>query len=110
MSDQIVELTLDVKEKISPSTFYLYQNHPNPFNPITQINYQLSKNSYIKIEVYDMMGKLVKTLVDEFQSPGYRSIKWNGQNFENQKVSSGVYFYSLQSESFSATKKMILLD
>ena len=57
-----------------------------------------------------MMGKLVKTLVDEFQSPGYRSIKWNGQNFENQKVSSGVYFYSLQSESFSATKKMILLD
>ena len=108
--DCISASTLDVSEKISPSTFYLYQNHPNPFNPITQINYQLSKNSHIKIEVYDMMGKLVKTLVNEFQSPGYRSIKWNGQNFENQKVSSGVYFYSLQSESFSATKKMILLD
>ena len=108
--DCISASTLDVSEKISPSTFYLYQNHPNPFNPITQINYQLSKNSHIKIEVYDMMGKLVKTLVNEFQSLGYRSIKWNGQNFENQKVSSGVYFYSLKSESFSATKKMILLD
>jgi len=108
--DCISASTLDVSEKISPSTFYLYQNHPNPFNPITQINYQLSKNSHIKIEVYDMMGKLVKTLVNEFQSPGYRSVKWDGQNFENQKVSSGVYFYSLQSESFSATKKMILLD
>ena len=99
-----------MSEKISPSNFHLYQNHPNPFNPFTQINYQLSKNSRIKIEIYDMMGKLVKTLVNEFQSPGYRSIKWNGKNFENQKVSSGVYFYSLQSESFSATKKMILLE
>ena len=108
--DCISASTLDVGEKISPSTFYLYQNHPNPFNPITQINYQLSKNSHIKIEVYDMMGKLVKTLVNEFQSPGYRFVKWDGQNFENQKVSSGVYFYSLQSESFIATKKMILLD
>ena len=108
--DCISASTLDVSEKISPTTFYLYQNHPNPFNPVTQINYQLSKNSHIKIEVYDVMGNLVKTLVNELQSPGYRSIKWNGQNFENQKVSSGVYFYSLHSELYSITKKMILLD
>ena len=110
MFDCISASTLSVNEKISPSTFNLFQNHPNPFNPVTQINYQLSKNRHIRIEVYDMMGKLVKTLVNEFQTPGYRSIRWNGQNFENQKVSSGVYFYSLQSESSNATKKMILLD
>ena len=73
--DCISASTLNVNEKISPSTFYVYQNHPNPFNPITQINYQLSKNSYTKIEVYDMMGKLVKTLVDIFSTEARKSPK-----------------------------------
>ena len=56
------------------------------------------------------MGKLVKTLVDDFQSSGFRSIQWNGKNSNNDKVSSGIYFYSIQSGEFHSTKKMILLD
>ena len=56
------------------------------------------------------MGKLVKTLVDDFQSSGFRSIQWDGKNSNNNKVSSGIYFYSVQSGEFQSTKKMILLD
>ena len=56
------------------------------------------------------MGKLVKTLVNESQSSGFRGIQWNGKNSNNDKVSSGIYFYSIQSGEFQATKKMILLD
>ena len=57
-----------------------------------------------------MMGKLVKILVDDFQSPGFRTVKWSGENSNNDNVSSGIYFYSIQSGEFQATKKMILLD
>ena len=57
-----------------------------------------------------MLGRLVKTLVDEYQSPGYRMVSWNGKNNQNENVSSGIYFYSIQAGDFSLTKKMVLLD
>ena len=108
--DCISASTLGNENEINPTVFKLYQNHPNPFNPTTRIRYQLAKNSHVKIAIYNTLGKLVKTLVDEFQSSGFRSIQWNGKNSNNDKVSSGIYFYSIQSGEFQVTKKMILLD
>jgi len=108
--DCISASTLGNENEINPTVFKLYQNHPNPFNPTTRIRYQLAKNSHVKIAIYNTLGKLVETLVDEFQSSGFRSIQWNGKNSNNDKVSSGIYFYSIQSGEFQVTKKMILLD
>mgnify|MGYP001246227356 FL=1 len=108
--DCISASTLGNENEINPTVFKLYQNHPNPFNPTTRIRYQLAKNSHVKIAIYNTLGKLVETLVDEFQSSGFRSIQWNGKNSNNDKVSSGIYFYSIQSGEFHSTKKMILLD
>ena len=101
---------LGVDQNITPTVFKIYQNHPNPFNPSTNISYQLAKNSRVKITIHNTVGKLVKILVDDFQSSGLRTIKWNGKNSNNDNVSSGIYFYSIQSGEFQATKKMILLD
>ena len=97
-------------DKLFPLSFNLDQNHPNPFNPKTTINYQLAKSTNVRIIVHDMLGRLVKTLVDEYQSPGYRMVSWNGKNNQNENVSSGIYFYSIQAGNFSLTKKMVLLD
>ena len=108
--DCISASTLGIEGEITPTVFSLYQNHPNPFNPSTNISYQLAKNSHVKITIHNTLGKLVKILVDEFQSSGFRTIKWNGENSNNDNVSSGIYFYSIQSGEFQATKKMILLD
>ena len=107
--DCISASTLSNEDEIT-RVFTLYQNHPNPFNPSTNIGYQLAKNSHVKITIYNTMGKLVKILVDDFQSSGFRTIKWNGKNSNNDNVSSGIYFYSIQSGEFQATRKMILLD
>ena len=108
--DCISASTLKNENEINPSVFRLYQNHPNPFNPSTQIRYQLSISSHVKIAVYNTMGKIVKTLANEYQTAGFRNVKWDGKNNNKQKVSTGVYFYSIQSGEFSSTKKMILLD
>ena len=108
--DCISASTLKNENEINPSVFRLYQNHPNPFNPSTQIRYQLSISSHVKIAIYNTMGKIVKTLANEYQTAGFRSVKWDGKNNNKQKVSTGVYFYSIQSGEFSSTKKMILLD
>ena len=108
--DCISASTLKNENEINPSVFRLYQNHPNPFNPVTQIRYHLSISSHVKIAVYNTMGEIVKTLANEYQTAGFRSVKWDGKNNNKQKVSTGVYFYSIQSGEFSSTKKMILLD
>jgi hypothetical protein len=87
-----------------PSSFALSQNFPNPFNPSTAISYQLSANSAVTLKVFDMLGREVATLVNDFQLAGsYRAI-WNAAG-----VGSGVYFYKLQTGTFSETKKMILM-
>ena len=87
-----------------PSVYSLNQNYPNPFNPSTNIKYELPKNSFVKIVVFDMLGREVEALVNEKLSPGSYSIDWNASQYP-----SGVYFYRLTTEGFSETKKMILL-
>ena len=88
----------------APKTFLLEQNYPNPFNPSTTIRYQLPVASEVKLEVYDVLGKKIATLVNERQSAGSYQVVWNASG-----LSSGTYFYRLQAGTFTQTKKMILV-
>ncbi len=92
-----------------PEQFILYPNYPNPFNPVTTIRYDLSKESFVDITIYDMLGNVVNNLVNTNESPGYKSIQWNATNNQGEPVSAGVYLYKIQAGNFVGTKKMILL-
>jgi hypothetical protein len=82
----------------------LFQNYPNPFNPTTNIKFAIPKASFVKLAVYDMLGREVEILVNENVSPGTFEVKWDAA-----KVSSGIYFYRLTTEEFTDIKKMILV-
>ena len=92
-----------------PETYALHQNYPNPFNPETNIGYDLADESMVSLKVYDMKGTLVKTLLNENQSSGHKTVKWDGTSDLGQKVSAGLYLYRIQTEGFTSTKKMALL-
>jgi len=92
-----------------PAKFALAQNYPNPFNAGTVINYTVPLESHINIEVFDLMGRKVKILVDELQSPGEYIIKWDGKDSEDRTVSTGIYFYRLSADDFAETRKMVLM-
>jgi hypothetical protein len=87
-----------------PENFALSQNYPNPFNPSTTFNYVVGKAGFISIKVYDLLGREVATLVNEVKQAGTYPATWNAA-----KVGTGVYFYKMQSGSFTATKKMVLM-
>jgi hypothetical protein len=87
-----------------PNNFELYQNYPNPFNPVTKIKYGLPVSSNVKITVFDLLGKEIKTLLNSFKNAGYYEVEFNASN-----LSSGVYFYKLQYGYFIEMKKMILI-
>jgi hypothetical protein len=87
-----------------PENFELYQNYPNPFNPSTRIRYQVASSSKVSLKVFDMIGNEITTLVNEYKPAGSFEV-----NFDASKLSSGVYFYRLNADSFVETKKMILL-
>jgi hypothetical protein len=87
-----------------PSEFMLAQNYPNPFNPTTNIKFSLPKSSHVKLNVYDALGKIVTTLVDEDKAAGIYEVEFNAS-----KLSSGVYFYQILTPNYSATKKLLLM-
>jgi len=92
-----------------PFDFQLLSSYPNPFNLTTQISYSLPENSDVKLEIYNITGQKVRTLIDEFQYAGARSITWDGTNQSGQKVSSGVYFMRLSTVKGNSVLKMTLL-
>ncbi len=92
-----------------PTTYELSQNYPNPFNPTTQIRFSLPRESNVRLVVFDIVGRVVTTLVDQKMSAGIHQVTWNGRDQDGRSVSSGVYFYHIQAEGFSATKKMALI-
>jgi Secretion system C-terminal sorting domain len=100
---KIVTAVEQSKSKV-PIIFQLSQNYPNPFNPSTVINYEISKSSFVKIKVYDILGREIAIMVNEEEPAGKYSITFNGGN-----LSSGIYFYSITAGSFHQTKKMMLL-
>lgn len=87
-----------------PSAFSLSQNYPNPFNPSTKIDFALPKDGNVKITLYDMSGKEISTILNENKPAGYYNVQLNASN-----LSSGIYFYSINSNNFTATKKMMLI-
>ncbi len=88
----------------SPSDFYLSQNYPNPFNPVTNVKYSIPQSSFVSIKIYDILGNEVATLVNEEKPAGEYEIKFNGNN-----LSSGVYFYRLETNEFQKTLSMVLM-
>ena len=96
-------------EILQPKEFLLKQNYPNPFNPSTVIKYQLAENSFVTLKVYDVLGEEVTTLVNEFQNAGLYSINFSAEQFYKSSLTSGIYFYRLETENFNSVKKMILI-
>lgn len=92
------------QRNITPSGFVLNQNYPNPFNPVTMISYQLPANSIVKLTVYDILGNKVSEPVNEMQNAGTHNI-----SFDGSKLSSGMYFYKLETNGFTDTKKMLMI-
>ena len=92
-----------------PEKFQVYNNYPNPFNPRTTIHYDLTENGIVNITIYDMIGRQVMILTDDYQLAGYRSIQWNSVNNFGQPVPAGVYLYTVRGKGFNQTRKMLLL-
>jgi flagellar hook assembly protein FlgD len=88
----------------------LKQNYPNPFNPSTLIRYQLPEETNVTVAIYDIMGRMVRTLIaSESQLSGYRQVMWNATNDLGQPVSAGMYIYTIQAGEFRQTRKMVLM-
>ncbi len=92
-----------------PRAFALRQNVPNPFNPVTVIQYQLPSEAHVTIDVFNIAGRLVTTLVDETQDAGVKAVTWDGTNAAGEKVASGIYMYRMQAGDHASRKMMVLL-
>ncbi|MGE5352591.1 MAG: T9SS type A sorting domain-containing protein, partial [Acidobacteriota bacterium] len=96
--------------KLMPQEFALLQNYPNPFNPATVIRYSVPQDAFVNIKVYDMLGRLVKDVVNSFSEAGYHEV-----SFDGSAISSGVYYYSMEAKGsdgkirFREAKKMLLI-
>ena len=102
-------LSLDENLTI-PTQFALHQNYPNPFNPSTQISFDIPESSeLVSLNIYNILGKKVSTLLNNVVNPGKHKIEWNAKDNEGNPVASGIYFYELSSSSFTARKKMLLI-
>jgi hypothetical protein len=101
--------TLSTQTQTVPVYFNVFQNFPNPFNPITTLKYDLPEDSFVEITIYDMLGNVVNNLVNRNQRRGYKSVQWNATNDQGQPVSTGVYLYRIEAGDYRQTKKMILL-
>jgi len=97
------------EEPLNNIKYHLYQNYPNPFNPETRIKFQTEEFSNVTLIIYDNLGRIIKTLINKEIKPGNYDVIWDGTNELGKKVSTGVYYYSLQANNFFKVKKMILI-
>lgn len=103
-----IDVNLDNNRKL-PAEFLLYDNYPNPFNPMTTLKYQLPEKCYVQLKIFNMLGQEITTLVDEYKAAGSYSIVWDSQDDFGQKVSTGLFFYSIVAGKYRSTGKMILM-
>ncbi len=106
---QMITVDINENEQQIPKTFVLKQNFPNPFNPTTKINFDLPISSNVKLEIFNLLGQKVRTLVDEKVNAGFISVVWDGRNDFGKQVSSGIYIYKIQADNFTQSKKMVFL-
>lgn len=99
----------DGEQIVVPRVFRLSQNWPNPFNPITEIAYDLPTDCRVSLEIYNVLGEKVATLVDEHQQAGHKTVQWDAGSVDGHEVPSGIYFYKLRAGRDVDIKKMILL-
>ena len=92
-----------------PTRYELYQNLPNPFNPQTIIKYDLPEAANVQLEVFNILGQKVATLVNRYEAAGPKSVVWEGTDGKGAKVASGIYFYKISAEEFAAVKKMLFV-
>lgn len=95
---------------VTPGDFILEANYPNPFNTKTNIRYVLLNDSHVRIMIYDLLGQLISTLINKDQTSGAKMVQWDGTNHQGYSVSSGMYFYRIESEKQSETRKLMLLN
>jgi len=109
MSFDSLSTSVGDAESDLPQQFTISQNYPNPFNPYTTIAYSLSERSNVRIEIFNLLGQSMRTLVDKVQPSGSYQIEWDGKDAYSQNVSSGIYMYKITTDSFTSAKKMVLL-
>jgi hypothetical protein len=97
------------EDSMKPTVFTLHQNSPNPFNPSTRISFDLPASSHVKLDIFNMLGRHVVTLVDGIREAGAYSVTWDGTTSTGDKAASGIYFYRLKTDEFTETKKMMML-
>lgn len=105
----LLTATVDVTPQPVPEVFDLSQNYPNPFNPVTHIQFSLANKAKVKLEVFNVLGQRVKTLVDSDMAPGKHEVIWDGRNDAGARVGSGLYFYRLKAGDYVKSRKMILI-
>ncbi|SVE64437.1 uncharacterized protein METZ01_LOCUS517291, partial [marine metagenome] len=93
-----------INENLVPQKFEISHIYPNPFNPVTTIQYSLPENTDVQISIYDIKGRLITSLINEFQIAGYHSIKWEASNY-----SSSIYLLNLSAGEFTKTHKLVLI-
>ena len=92
-----------------PEEYTLSQNYPNPFNPSTMISFTVPSEGHVLLNIYDITGRLIMTLVDENLGSGYHEVSWDGTDMFSSNVSAGLYIYSLQAEGVALNRKMVLM-
>ena len=92
-----------------PDVFALHQNYPNPFNPVTRIRYDIPEQSNVKVDIYNVLGQKVAELVNKVHQPGFYAVTWDGTNMVGSALGSGMYFYRIDTNSFTAVKKLLLV-
>jgi flagellar hook assembly protein FlgD len=92
-----------------PVSFELFQNYPNPFNAETNIRYRLNETGPVRLQIFNVTGQRIITLVEEVQSPGIYTVRWDGRDEHGSEVASGVYFSHLQAGSRTGSRKMSLV-
>lgn len=102
-------VTSIMSDNAIPVDYELAQNYPNPFNPSTKLKFGIPKAENLEIKIYNSIGQIVKTLVNEYKQAGYYEVIWNGKNEYRQNVSSGIYFYRMTSGSYTKSYKMLLI-
>ena len=92
-----------------PDVFALHQNYPNPFNPVTTIRYDVPEQSNVRVDIYNVLGQKVAELVNTTHQPGFYAVSWDGTNMTGSALGSGMYFYRIDAEKFTAVKKLLLV-